>query len=69
MMHEKDAVIQVATELSKKVIALQADCNAGKLDESEACYRLDDMAAMARMITADTFDGEYDNISSVGLTA
>jgi len=48
MMHEKDAIIQVANELSKKVVSLQADCKSGALNEHEACYRLDDMAAMAQ---------------------
>ncbi len=56
MMHEKDAVLQVANELSKKVLALQEDCHTQSLTNADACHRIDDIAAMARMVMADLSD-------------
>ena len=57
MMHEKDDLLKVAEVMAKKIIQFENRC---KYDEHKSedikCHELADIAALARMITADTGD-------------
>ena len=57
MLHSKNEVLKVASTLSTKLIELEADVNKELGMEGSNCdelkYRLADLVAMARMVTAD----------------
>jgi hypothetical protein len=62
MLHEKDEILKVAQVMSSKILKLQSMCKDGKLDDEMKCHHLDDIAALARMVTADLGD---DNIVQI----
>jgi len=65
MKHSKEDVLKVASTLSKKLIELEADVQKELgVDGSNKCdelkYRLADLVAMARMVTADLGDHPFE---------
>lgn len=57
MIHEKDDVLKIANVLAEKVIAFNNKCkNEEFTDDNIKCHELDDIASLARLVTADTKD-------------
>lgn len=65
MIHSKNEVLKVANTLSKKLIILEEDVNKELGMDGKNCeelkYRLADLVAMARMVTADLGDNPFDD--------
>jgi len=57
-MHEQSDLLKISQALARKVLELKASCERQDEDEIVRCYRLDDCAELARLITADL--GDYD---------
>ena len=57
MYHSEEEIAKLAKVMSEKILQMQKDCKEG-VDKTVFCYQLDDVAAMARLITADLSDYE-----------
>lgn len=56
-MHDKDEVLRVARLMAERVIKFQNKCkNQEYENDAIKCHDLDDIASLARMVTADLND-------------